>query len=104
MSADRTVDKQLADFRAFRQRLRQATRKARVGLSLEVDSRKRSAPRNGRAGLRRRRGIVRSEEISVFSAEQASGGAGVRYPGGMRAEVSVGPTPVQFFVAYDVDC
>src|SRR5262245_17873246 len=44
VAAGRTMQEQLADFRAFRQRLRRAASKAELTWILEVDSKKRSAP------------------------------------------------------------
>jgi hypothetical protein len=44
VATGRTTQEKLADFRALRQRLRQAARKARLSLTLEVDSKKRSDP------------------------------------------------------------
>ena len=44
IASDRMPERQLADFRAFRTRLRKAASASNLGLQLEVDSKKRSIP------------------------------------------------------------
>jgi hypothetical protein len=100
IAASRSPQEQMADFRAFRQRLRQAVRKAELKLTLEVDSKKRSQP-NGRLCWFTQRTadrIIRS--IEAFS-EGIIASLETTTTIQSRAMVSVTPTPVRFFVSYD---
>src|SRR5215471_7149814 len=73
VATGRTTQEQLADFRAFRGRLRQAARKAGLGLELEVDSRKRSHPQGRHCWFSQPSAHRTADVVAAFQEEARIG-------------------------------
>ena len=96
----RTAQEQLADFRAFRQRLQQAARKAGLRLALQVDSKKRSHPQDRLCWFTQPSTDRTAEAVARFSQDVVAGvdtATAIK----SRAVVSVQAPRVRFFVSYD---
>jgi hypothetical protein len=100
IAVGRTTQEQMADFRAFRQRLRQASRKAGLKLTLEVDSKKRSEPQSRLCWFTQHTTDRITRSVEEFS-EGVIASLETTTTIQSRAMVSVAPTHVRFFVSYD---
>ena len=101
IAPNRTPQEQLADFRAFRQRLRQAATKAKLGLVLQVDSKKRSAPQDRLCWFSQLADRT-ADDVAIFS-QQVIDNLDTETTIESRAIVSVGKPRVRFFIDYDGD-
>jgi len=95
----RSPQKRMAGLRAFRQRLRQAARKAGLKRTLEVDSKKRSEPQGRLCWFTQQTTDRITKSVEVFS-EGVIASLETTTTFHSRAMVSVAPTHVRFFVSY----
>jgi hypothetical protein len=94
-----TTQEQMADFRAFRQRLRQAASKAGLGLMMEVDSKKRAQPQDRLCWFTQLAADRTTESVEAFSRDVIANLDTTMTIQSLAREA--GPRHVRFFVSYD---